>query len=180
MTIAPPDPAADPARPRLRPVHYEPGPGEAPVRAGPPAPPLHERASSAAREFVEAHHSVTRVLRLAIEVLGGRRSPLQLEPYFAPEPMRYWRALLGQRITRAPIRRGRMRLCMPRSGVAEIAVPCEIDGAVRALAARFERTDGRWRCTAVRLLGGAARTPPRAGHDRPSGAVAAGSGRFRT
>jgi hypothetical protein len=47
-----------------------------------------------------------------------------------------------------------MHLCMPRSGVAEIAVPCEIDGAVRALAARFERTDGLWHCTAVRLLRG--------------------------
>jgi hypothetical protein len=45
-----------------------------------------------------------------------------------------------------------MRLCMPRQGVAEIAMTCHVDGAFRALAARFERTDGRWRCTAVRLL----------------------------
>jgi hypothetical protein len=45
-----------------------------------------------------------------------------------------------------------MRLCMPRPGVAEIAVTCRLDDTFRALAARFERTDGRWRCTAVRLL----------------------------
>jgi hypothetical protein len=36
--------------------------------------------------------------------------------------------------------------------VAEAAVTCQVDGAYRALAARFEHTDGRWRCTAVRLL----------------------------
>jgi Family of unknown function (DUF6459) len=110
---------------------------------------------------VDAHHAVTRVLRLAFEVLDGRRSPLQLVPHFAPEPLRYWRATSGQRTTRAPVRRGRMRLCMPRSGAAEVAVTCEVDGAIRALAARFERIDGRWRCTAVRLLRGTARTRPR-------------------
>jgi Family of unknown function (DUF6459) len=154
VTIAPPDPAADPARPRLRTVHYEPGPREAPARVVPPPPPRPEHPSSAAREFVDAHHGATRILRLALEVLAGRRSHVQLAPHFAPEPLRYWRALLGQRLSRTPVRRGRMHLCMPRSGVAEIAVPCEIDGAVRALAARFERTDGHWHCTAVRLLRG--------------------------
>jgi Family of unknown function (DUF6459) len=177
VTIAPLDRAADPARPRLRPVHYEPGPGEAPVRAGPPEPALHERGSSAAREFVDAHHAVTRILRLALEVLDGRRSPLQLEAHFAAEPLRYWRATTGQRLTRTPVRRGRMRLCMPRSDVAEIAVPCEVDGSVRALAARFERTDGRWRCTAVRLLSAAGRTPR---NHRRTRTRAAGCGRLRT
>ena len=160
MTIAPPGRAAEPARPRLRPVHYEPGPREAPARTAPPPPQRQEHPSSAAREFVDAHHSITRILRLALEVLAGRRSHLQLAPHFAPEPLRYWRAILGQRRPRTPVRRGRMHLCVPRSGVAEIAVPCEIDGAVRALAARFERTDGRWHCTAVRLIGAGGPTRP--------------------
>jgi hypothetical protein len=41
---------------------------------------------------------------------------------------------------------------MPRPGVAEIAVTCRIDGVYRALAARFEHADERWRCTTVRIL----------------------------
>jgi hypothetical protein len=121
------------------------------VRTAVPAtPPAPEPAASTARELVDAHHAVTRILRLALEVLDGRRSHLQLEAHFAPEPLRYWRAALRPR---APVRRGRMRLCLPRPGVAEVAVPCQIDGVVRALAARFERVDTRWCCTVVRLLG---------------------------
>lgn len=152
VTITLPSPPTAPVRPRLRPVHYEPGPGEAPARAAPPTPPRLERSASAPREFVDAHHAVARILRLALEVLDGRRSPAQLTPHFAPGPLRWWRAALGQRATREPIRPGRMRLCVPRQGVAEIAMTCRVDGTFRALAARFERTDGRWRCTAVRLL----------------------------
>jgi hypothetical protein len=149
VTITLPGP---PARPRLRAVHYEPLPGQAHARTAPARPSQPERPSSAAREFVDAHHAATRILRLALEVLDGKRSPLQLAPHFAPRPLRYWRAATGQRVTRVPVRHGRIRLCMPRSGVAEIAVTCRVDSAIRALAARFEHTDGRWRCTAVRLL----------------------------
>jgi hypothetical protein len=45
-----------------------------------------------------------------------------------------------------------MRLCLPRSGVAEVAVTCELDGRVRALAARFEHRRAGWCCTVLRLL----------------------------
>jgi hypothetical protein len=100
---------------------------------------------------VDAHHTIARILRLALEVLDGRRPVAQLATYFAAAPLRYWRASVGQRIARAPARCGRLRLCLPRSGVAEVAVTCQVDGRYRALAARFERADGRWRCTAVRL-----------------------------
>lgn len=152
MTITLPGPPTAPARPRLRPVHYEPLPGQTPARAAPVEVSRPERPSSAAREFVDAHHAATRILRLAFEVLDGKRPPLQLAPYLAPRPLRYWRAATGQRATRAPVRHGRIRLCMPCSGVAEVAVTCRMDGTFRALAARFEHADGRWRCTAVRIL----------------------------
>jgi uncharacterized protein DUF6459 len=141
-----------PARPRLRPVPYEPLPGQAPARAAPVEPPPRERPAGGAREFFDAHRAATRILRLAFEVLDGKRAPMQLAPHFAPRPLRYWRAATGQRATRVPVRHGRIRLCTPRSGVAEVAVTCRVDGTYRALAARFERADGRWRCTAVRLL----------------------------
>jgi hypothetical protein len=152
VTITLPGPPPAPEGPRLRPVQYEPFPGQAPARAAPAEPSRPDRPSSAAREFVDAHHAAVRILRLAFEVLNGKRSPLQLAPHFAPRPLRYWRAATGQRGTRAPVRHGRIRLCMPRSGVAEVAVTCRVDRAYRALAARFEHTDGRWCCTAVRLL----------------------------
>jgi hypothetical protein len=152
VTITLPGRPAAPAQPRLRAVHYEPLPGQGPARAAPAEPARPERPPSTAHEFVDAHHAATRVLRLALEVLDGKRSPLQLAPYFAPRPLRYWRAAMGQRVARAPARHGRIRLCMPCSGVAEVAVTCRVDGTFRALAARFEHTDDRWRCTAVRLL----------------------------
>jgi uncharacterized protein DUF6459 len=152
VTITLPGPPTAPARPRLRSVHYEPLPGQAPARAAPVEPSRPERPSSAAREFVDAHRAATRILRLALEVLDGKRPPLQLAPHFAARPLRYWRAAAGQRVARSPVRHGRIRLCMPRSGVAEVAVTCRVDSTYRALAARFEHADHRWRCTAVRLL----------------------------
>jgi hypothetical protein len=151
ITLPTPGPPPAPERPRLRPVRYEPLPGQAPARTA-PAEASPDRPPRAAREFVEAHHAAARILRLALEVLDGRRSPLQLVPHFDPGALRYWRAAAGRRTARAPARHGRIRLCIPRSGVAEIAVTCRVDGAYRALAARFERTDDRWRCVAVRLL----------------------------
>lgn len=141
-----------PAQPRLRPVPYEPLPGQAPARAAPVEPPVRERPAGTAREFFDAHRAATRILRLALEVLDGKRAPMQLAAHFAPRPLRYWRAASGQRATRVPVRHGRIRLCIPCPGVAEVAVTCRVDGTYRALAARLERADDRWRCTAVRLL----------------------------
>ncbi len=153
MPTAPPATTAPmPARPRLRRVRYEPGPGQRrPAPPPPPQQPIEQRPGSAAREFVDAHHTITRILRLALEVLDGRRPSAQLETHFAPAPLRYWRAAVGQRAGRAPARCGRLRLCQPRPGAAEVALTCHVDGRYRALAARFERADGRWLCTAVRL-----------------------------
>jgi hypothetical protein len=152
-TTLPSPPAAVPTRPRLRRVSYEPEPGRAAAApAPPPRPPGRALPASTAREFVDAHHAVTRILRLALEVLDGRRPAAQLAPHFAPEPLRYWRAAVGQRTGRTPARCGRPRLCLPRSGAAEVAATCQVDDRFRAIAARFERTDGgRWRCTALRL-----------------------------
>ncbi|TQM15135.1 hypothetical protein FB558_1917 [Pseudonocardia kunmingensis] len=150
--------APAPTRARLRPVRYEPAtgrppPGPAPAPSGPPRPPPPGSAARRhpGREFVDAHLAATRILRLALEVLDGRRPPAQLRTHFADAPLRYWRAAAGRRTARAPARCGRLRLCLPRSGVAEVAVTCVVDGRHRALAARFERHDGRWWCTAVRM-----------------------------
>jgi hypothetical protein len=159
MTIAPanhPPRAASDARPRprLRRVCYEPEPGSsaallplpsAPEPVEPPGPVV------GAHELAEAHRAVSRILVVALEVLDRRRPFTQLDRYFAPAPLQCWRVAARQRRPHSRVRPGRMRLCMPRSGVAEVALPCTIDGRVRAVAARFEHDAAGWRCTAIRL-----------------------------
>ena len=104
--------------------------------------------------LAEAHRGVVRVLRLAFEVLDRRRPATHLAAHVDPRVLRYWRASAQQRRVRAPARFTRLRLCLPRPGVAEVAVVCDVDGRIRALAARFERTGpatATWRCTEMRL-----------------------------
>lgn len=147
-----------PPRARLRRMRYEPEPGTAPgperARAG--TGPTGS-GTTVSGPVVADPDSVRRALsgplRLAMEVLDGRRPPAHLTHHFAPAPMRYWRVASQQRRFRAPSRMLRVLLCLPRAGAAEISAVCEIDGRVRALAARFEQRDagGPWRCTALRL-----------------------------
>lgn len=151
-TTLPPTPDVA-QQPRLRRVTCAPGPRPRPTTAPPRSRPVEPPPPSrAAREFVEAHRAVSRILRLALEVLDGRRPPVQLAPHLTDAPSGYWRALTARRIPRAPARIGRLRLCLPRFGVAEVAAACHVDGRVHALAARFERAATGWRCTELRLL----------------------------
>jgi uncharacterized protein DUF6459 len=136
----------------VRPARYEPEPG-----AAHPAPALvaHPRSpvppETGPTQAAEAHAVIAPALRLALEVLDGRRPAEHLGPLATPAVLRYWRAARGQRRARTPARLVAVRLCLPAPGAAEVAAVCGIDGRVRALAARFERRRGRWLCTAVRL-----------------------------
>jgi Family of unknown function (DUF6459) len=154
----PAPPAITATRPRLRRVCFEPGSGgsrPAPPQAPHPVEPVEPvepvDTGVADRERMDAHAAVARILRLALEVLDGRRPPAQLEAHFGRAALRYWRVKVEQRRPRSPARLGRIHLCLPAPGTAEAAAACFVDGRVRALAARFDRTGGRWRCTAVRL-----------------------------
>jgi len=146
-----PEPQTAPAV-LVRRSRYEPEPGT--NRAPPPVPPPPPPAPvppPRAGQHAEAHQRVAAALRLALEVLDGRRAESHLADIAAPAVLRYWRAARAQRRVRTPARLKTMRVCLPAPGAAEVAAVCAIDGRVRALAARFERRDGRWRCTAVRL-----------------------------
>lgn len=141
------------ARPVLRRLCYEPEPGgpdgppvtpRAVLRRPPPAPPAPD-------EEPGARAAVTGVLRIACEVLDGRRPPAHLARHAEPAVVRYWRVAAQRRHVRAPARFGRIRMCHPRAGCAEVAVTVLLDGGVRALAARFEHDGDRWRAVAVRL-----------------------------
>lgn len=147
--------ATDPSGPRLRLIRYEPDPGEPPP-AGPPrptplvAPPVWEPEETERA----ARPAAARVLRLALEVLDGRRPASQLAAHLEPRALRYWRAALPASRPAVPSRLLRLVLCVPATGVAEVAAVCRIGGRVRALAARFEQAGAdrtRWRCTVVRL-----------------------------
>ncbi len=140
--------------PRLRRMHYEPPPGTA---DGPPRPTRTTRATpcptATGGDRVAVHAALGCVIRLALEVLDGRRPAIQLKGYFDAAPLRYWQVATEQRRASAPARVVRMVLCLPRPDAAEVSTVCEIDGRIRALAARFERTGplATWHCTAVRL-----------------------------
>lgn len=154
QVTAPPEMAR--SGPRLRRMHYEPEPGgpEPGDAAGLPPPPPRPVTHATARVDRDAvQTALAGVVRLAMEVLDGRRPPAQLTHHFDAPALRYLLAAARQRQVRAPARVKRMVLCLPRAGAAELAAVCDIDGRIRALAARFERADptAAWRCTALRL-----------------------------
>lgn len=155
IVTAPTTAPALPGRtPRLRRMPYEPAPGAAsrlprPRRSARAAP----LPAATGADHAAVRATLACVIRLALEVLDGRRPTTQLAAHFDAAPRRYWQAAAGQRRTREPSRVMRMVLCVPQAHAAEVATVCEIDGRVRALAARFERTGpaAAWRCTALRL-----------------------------
>jgi hypothetical protein len=173
LLIAPPPEVHAPVRtrPRLRPLCYEPLHHESsehgfrwdePAAALPPVPAPVPRVVASARadratadpaeaEWREARRALTQLLRITLEVFDGRRPVDHVAAHLAPRVRRYLRVAVRDRRVRSASRFSRMRLCLPRGGVAEVAVTCEIDGQFRALAARFEHRRTGWCCTVLRL-----------------------------
>jgi hypothetical protein len=50
-----------------------------------------------------------------------------------------------------PLLIGRVRVCEPVDGVAEVSAVARRAGRAHAVAARLEGIDGRWRCTALQI-----------------------------
>jgi len=141
---------------QVRRARYEPEPGDA--LASPPLPPQRPEVPTAeiitTAQAAAAHRELVPVLRVAVEVLDGRRPATHLDQVADPGVLRYWRAARDARRTGPPTRLGRMHVCLPTPDVVEVAAVCKVGGRVRALAARFERTGPGprgWRWTAVRL-----------------------------
>lgn len=97
---------------------------------------------------------VERVLRVAVEILGGRRPVRQLSPVLRPD-------VLAQLVTLQAVagclqpRAGKVLTRQQGPGVLEAVALVGLSTGVRALAARFEkRAEGagsRWLCTALQL-----------------------------
>lgn len=139
--------------PRLRHLRSEPAPGSAVGVPCRPEPSPTEHAAPRPADADRVRRALAGTVRLALEVLDGRRPPAHLGHHFDAAALRYWRVAAHQRRVRAPARVVRMLLCLPRPGAAEVTAVCDIDGRVRALAVRFEQPDpdAVWRCTALRL-----------------------------
>jgi hypothetical protein len=95
-----------------------------------------------------------RVLTTVLEVLAGRRPVAQLGRLTAPGVLAALAA--GRRPGwcsqgTAPIVLGRVHVCEPVDGVAEVSAVAHRAGRAHAVAVRLEGLDGRWRCTAVRI-----------------------------
>ncbi len=137
-----------PRRPVLRPLtEVLPGlvaPVTAPARL-PQAPPLPDP---------QAHAMAERVLRCAVEIVGGRRPAHQLTAVLHPALLNYLTGLHGAAGHLRP-RMHSVHSQQPAPGVLEAAAVLVLRTGVRALHARFERPPGtpnaRWRCTVLHV-----------------------------
>jgi Family of unknown function (DUF6459) len=95
-----------------------------------------------------------RLITLTLEAFAGRRPLSQLQPLTSTGVFTALAA--GRRPPwcasgTAPVLVGRVHVCEPVDGVAEISAVARRAGRAHALAARLEGIDGRWRCTALQI-----------------------------
>jgi hypothetical protein len=140
--VAAPRPAHRPG-PRPRPGHGRPGRDD---DFGP--------AWTVRADLPDARESGRRLITCALEALSGRRPLAQLQPMTS---LRVFTALAEGRRPRwctagtAPLLVGRVHVCEPVDGVAEVSAVARRGGRAHAVAARLEDIDGRWRCTALQI-----------------------------
>jgi hypothetical protein len=95
-----------------------------------------------------------RLIAHTLETFAGRRPRSQLQPLTSAG---VFAALCARRRPTwcasgtAPVLLGRVHVCEPVDGVAEISAVARRAGRAHAVAARLEGIDGRWRCTALQI-----------------------------
>jgi len=97
---------------------------------------------------------VERMMRAAVEIIGGRRPARQLSAVLRPELLTYLVALQATAGHLQP-RVHKVFARQPGTGALEAVALVSLRTGVRALAARFEPPRGDagtpWRCTALQL-----------------------------
>jgi Family of unknown function (DUF6459) len=161
LVATPQPPQTDPGRPAQltlpgvavpRPAH-RPGPRPRPDRPARPDADFGP-AWSARADLPPAAATGRSVLLLALEVFAERRPVTQLRPVTTP---RLFAAIAAGRRPAwcargsAPLVLGRVHVCEPVDGVAEVSAVAHRSGRAHAVAARLEGIDGRWRCTALQI-----------------------------
>lgn len=95
-----------------------------------------------------------RLITLTLEAFAGRRPVSQLQPLTSAGVFSALSA--GRRpawcaSATAPVLLGRVHVCEPVDGVAEVSAVARRAGRAHAVAARLEGIDDRWRCTALQI-----------------------------
>lgn len=152
-TVTPYD-AARVAGPRIRPVNYEPRPGDAVTTpricdcAGCAAVAVCEDIALDPRLYGAAH----RLFALVMQVLDGHRAAAQLAPLMATTEVGYLCSIVAGVRPRTSSQVLRVRVTQPSATAGEVAAVIRVNGRPRAVAARFERDGQAWRCTLLRVL----------------------------
>ncbi|HEX5540732.1 MAG TPA: Rv3235 family protein [Micromonospora sp.] len=140
--------------------------GPRPSRRRPPAPldPLPLPPAALATAGPEARQAARRFLVTCLEILNGHRPVSHIRllsgrgeaaSVVANLTAGLDRLILLRRRPphrRAPVALRRMRVCEPRTGVAEAAAVLGTGGRSWAIALRLERRQGTWVATALRVL----------------------------
>jgi Family of unknown function (DUF6459) len=95
-----------------------------------------------------------RLLVAILEAMAGRRSPHQLAPHLSHGVFIALLADLDRPVRRAwaqPAVLRSVRVCEPADGVAELSAVVQTGARFRAIAARLEGLDGRWRCVRLQI-----------------------------
>lgn len=87
---------------------------------------------------------VDRFVHAALEILNGKRAPLQLSRWCNRKVFAYLTE--NARVRPATIRVGRKRICQPFDQILEVTAMLHGNERSRVLVARFEGLDGRWLC----------------------------------
>ena len=94
-----------------------------------------------------------RLILAVLEALAGRRSVQQLMPWTDDAVYAQLSRTVRRRVsTEGPGVLRSLRVTEPADGVAEVCAVIAGPARTRAVAARLEGADGRWRCTALHLL----------------------------
>ena len=136
-----------------RPPH-RPGPRPRPTALPHPDEAEFGPAFSSRTDLPDPATAGRRLVTLTLEVFAGHRPLVQLRPLTSAG---VFAALSTGRRPQwcaqgnAAVAVGRVHVCEPVDGVAEIAAVARRSGRAHAVAARLEGIDGRWRCTALQI-----------------------------
>jgi hypothetical protein len=105
-------------------------------------------------ELPDAREAGRRLITCTLEALSGRRTLTQVQGMTS---LRVFTALTHGRRPRwcaegtGPLVVGRVHVCEPVDGIAEVSAVARRGGRAHAVAARLEGIDGRWQCTALQI-----------------------------
>lgn len=95
-------------------------------------------------QLPEPKEWVDRFVHAALEILNGKRSPVQLSRWCNRKVFAYLSE--NARIRPTTIRIGRKRISQPFDQILEVTTMLHGDERSRVLVCRFEGLDGRWLC----------------------------------